>query len=165
MLAVIGDGEQGGAGEEAVIPLHNQRALDAISAAFIPALLRAMRAPANKDQAQPPFSPTAPLLSSSTLLSVASVGPGRGDTAAAASTAHGAILLTRPLFLPSVGQSAAQLQPSCRTGETVDGRGDLYITIEPGMNMQKTVKKISREVNNGKLRLKASDSLRTTRRY
>jgi hypothetical protein len=42
MMAMIGDSEHGGAAQEAVIPLENQRALDTIAAALVPPLLRAM---------------------------------------------------------------------------------------------------------------------------
>ncbi|MGH9503826.1 MAG: hypothetical protein ACRD20_13315 [Terriglobales bacterium] len=81
-------------------------------------------------------------------------------------------LVDRPTLALMIGDSAGggrQREPVIPLNDPAahsrTGGGDLYITIEPGMNMQKTVKKISRDVNAGKLRLKASDSLRTTRRY
>lgn len=150
-LALIGDSEQGGDAQEAAIPLDDRRALDTIAGAIAPALLRAF---SQQQRYQP--GATSALLPQSTL---AAAG------AAAASVPFS--IQRSEEYAPSAAQKERDAQQIAQAlAKALDGKTPLSgkIQIELKTDVHQTIKSINHEVNSGRARLLASNSIRVTKR-
>ena len=158
---VAGDSASGGGGTEAVIPLDDQRALGIITSALMPTVVRALGTSSARDQYRP--GPGANLLSPSTM---AAAGSAIVNAPAAVAAAAG------------MPQSAGDLESRVETmAEHVASRisaagaapgGDTHIYQIKGLispdNLKKVVRQQNRLVKNRQVHVRASDSLRLTRR-
>lgn len=158
---MVGDSESGGDAEEAVVPLENPNALDAISAALMPSLARALAAPANQDRAYPSIPNS--LLAPSTM-----------------SAASSAMVFPPSAGTPSAGPQESSSDMNDRMDKFADnlesrlssssGNGDVHIhmpnlkgVVSPE-SIKKVFKQAGRMVQNRQLTINATNSLRVTRR-
>jgi hypothetical protein len=157
---MVGDSDSGGDANEAVVPLENPSALDAISAAFMPSLARALAAPANQDRTYPTI-PTS-LLAPSTMSAAASamMSPSAAGPAP-----------TFPEASPSdTDDRMEKFADHLESRLSSSGSGDVHIhmpnlkgVVSPE-SIKKVFKQAGRMVQNRQLTINATNSLRVTRR-
>jgi hypothetical protein len=149
LLAMLGDSQSGAAAEEAVLPLENDSTMARIAASIV----SQFRFPAN---AQPRYESgaTSSLLSNSTLAAATSAIERSFSVQSSQEYGAGAIKSTDVQAIATAFAKALN--------EKTPMGGTINIQLES--DVPQLVKKINHGVNTGRLRLKASDSIRHTRR-
>ena len=140
-LAIVGDSQSGFSQAEAVIPLENDRALDAIASALVPALQRAWKGQ----------GATSNLVPASTLAAAAVVDRGAYSPA---STHDAQIQESLDRLVRISGEIGNQSRQMSETPITIKLQSDIPMVA----------RKLSKAVNSGRARLLSSNSIRVTRR-
>jgi hypothetical protein len=147
-----------------VIPLDNQRALDAISGALMPSMVRAFGVPANQDFSYPalPISPN--LLSPSTMAAASSAIARESAPAASTAVAPQSSGDDLDARMERIAEQIGSHVAAAGTTST----GDTHIYQIKGLispdNLKKVIKQQNRMVQNRQATVKATDSQRLTRR-
>lgn len=156
---MVGDSESGGDADEAVIPLENDSALNAITGALLPGLARALAAPANQDRTFPSI-PTS-LLSPSTMSAASSAMEPRFTSAAPDSSQSSSDLDDR---MDKFAQNLeSRLSQASREGDTHINMPNLKGILGAG-EVKKFLRQVNTLVGNRRATLNSSNSLRVTRR-